>query len=169
MTGKPLGPFQAERDAAGHPAVRAIYDGVGVGCGRGMMREGNHRLLGEVLSAAGVELGGYDHRIVSWLAGWEPRAVAVIAGWVGRAHQAGLNACEPRTAAALAAPDAPAVEMLRAAADALAVDLALWKARDPAAPSPEARRARRRAIATADAVITVVSRLRAGLEGGGRP
>jgi hypothetical protein len=62
----------------------------------------------------------------------------------------------------------PAIEVLRSAADALAVDLAAWDARDPAEPSPEARRARRAAIATADAVITVMSRLRARL-GGDRP
>ena len=30
----------------------------------------------------------------------------------------------------------PVVEVLRAAADALAVDLAVWEARDPGAPSP---------------------------------
>lgn len=62
----------------------------------------------------------------------------------------------------------PVIEVLRAAADALAADLPVWAARDPAAPSPEARRARRSAIATADAVTTVMSRLRARL-GGDRP
>ena len=62
----------------------------------------------------------------------------------------------------------PVVEMLRAAADALAVDLAIWEARDPGAPSPEARRARRSVIATADAVTTTLSGLLARL-GGDRP
>ena len=59
----------------------------------------------------------------------------------------------------------PVIEVLRSSADALAVDLPVWEARDPAEPSPEARRARRAAIATADAVIIAVSRLRARLEG----
>ena len=62
----------------------------------------------------------------------------------------------------------PVIEVLRSAADALAVDLAMWGARDPGDPSAEARRARRAAIATADAVITAVSRLRTRL-GGDRP
>jgi hypothetical protein len=62
----------------------------------------------------------------------------------------------------------PVIEVLRSAADALAVDLAAWEARDPGDPSPEARRARRAAIATADAVSTAMSRLRTRL-GGDRP
>ena len=42
-------------------------------------------MLTEALAAAGVELGGYDERIVSWLAGYEPQMVAVIASWITRA------------------------------------------------------------------------------------
>ena len=59
----------------------------------------------------------------------------------------------------------PVVAVLRAAADALAVDLAMWEARDPGEPAPEARRARRSAVATADAVIITLSGLRARLGG----
>jgi hypothetical protein len=59
----------------------------------------------------------------------------------------------------------PVVGVLRAAADALAVDLTVWEARDPGAPSPEASRARRSAVATADAVIITLSGLRARLGG----
>jgi hypothetical protein len=59
------------------------------------------------------------------------------------------------------------VGVLRSAADALAVDVATWDARDPAEPSPEARRARRAAIATADAVTSAMSRLLARLRQGG--
>jgi hypothetical protein len=59
----------------------------------------------------------------------------------------------------------PVVGVLRAAADALAADLTVWEARDPGAPSPEARRARRSAVATADAVIITLSGLRARLGG----
>jgi hypothetical protein len=59
----------------------------------------------------------------------------------------------------------PVIEVLRSAADALAVDLPAWEARDPGDPSPEARRAQRAAIATADAVIIVMSGLRARLGG----
>ena len=59
----------------------------------------------------------------------------------------------------------PVVEILRAAADALAVDLAAWEARGPGEPGPEASRARRSAVATADAVIITLSGLRARLGG----
>jgi NAD(P)H-dependent FMN reductase len=59
----------------------------------------------------------------------------------------------------------PAIEVLRSAADALTVDLPAWEARDPGDPSPEARRALRSAIATADAVIIVMSGLRSRLGG----
>ena len=62
----------------------------------------------------------------------------------------------------------PVVEVLRSAADALAVDLAVWEVRGPGEPGPEARRARRSVIATADAVIITLSGLRARL-GGDRP
>jgi hypothetical protein len=65
-----------------------------------------------------------------------------------------------------AAGGGTAVGVLRSAADALAVDLATWQARDPGDPSPEARQARKAAIATADAVTTAMFRLRARLEGG---
>jgi hypothetical protein len=56
---------------------------------------------------------------------------------------------------------------LRSAADALAVDLATWEARDLGDPSPQARRARGAAIATADAVTTAMYRLLARLREGG--
>jgi hypothetical protein len=59
----------------------------------------------------------------------------------------------------------PVVEVLRAAADALAGDLAVWEARDPGSPSPDATRARRSAVATADAVIITLSGLRHRLGG----
>jgi len=85
-----------------------------------------------------------------------------------RRQGAGTPAGAHRAAAPGMAGDAPVIGVLRAAADALAADLATWEARDRADPSPEARRARRSAVAAADAVITSVSRLRDRLEGGRR-
>jgi hypothetical protein len=41
------------------------------------------RALGE------LELGGYDERIVEWLATWEPSTVEVIATWIERARDQG--------------------------------------------------------------------------------
>lgn len=43
-------------------------------------------ILRSVLAAAGVELGAYDERIVSWLADFADWSTfAVIASWIGRA------------------------------------------------------------------------------------
>lgn len=88
------GPFETERQAAGTPAVRAIYDASRASRRRGVMEERSHRLLCEMLTAAGVELGAYDHRIVMWLAGWEPQTCVVIAGVITRAHQAGKESTD---------------------------------------------------------------------------
>ena len=88
----PTGPFESERQAWETPAVRAVYEAFDAAPRQGGMDEPNHRLLCEALTAAGVELGAYDHRIVRWLAGWEPETCAVIAGLVSRAHAAGERA-----------------------------------------------------------------------------
>ena len=42
-------------------------------------------LLRELLTQAGVELGGYDQRIVEWLAGLDWPTFAPIASWIKRA------------------------------------------------------------------------------------
>jgi hypothetical protein len=81
------GPYETERQAA--DAARHIYDSPpGPAWG-----EGNHRLLEDACTAAGVQLGAYDHRILLWLAGWEPSACAVIAGIIRRASRPA--ACRP--------------------------------------------------------------------------
>jgi len=51
----------------------------------------NHRMLCEALAATGVQLGAYDHRIVSWLAGFEPETCAVVCGLTTRAHRAAVG------------------------------------------------------------------------------
>lgn len=50
-------------------------------------RDAQADALRDTLTAAGVELGAYDTRIVDWLAGWEWGTLAVIASWVARAAQ----------------------------------------------------------------------------------
>lgn len=82
-----LGPFETEAGARTSPAVRAVYDAFDRAPGVGKMAVHNHRMLCEALSAAGVGLGAYDHRILLWLAGWEPQTCAVVAGLIARAHQ----------------------------------------------------------------------------------
>jgi hypothetical protein len=70
------------------PAVRAVYAAFGADPGVGRMARHNERMLWESCAAAGVALGAFDARVVSWLAGWEPGTCAVIAGLIGRAYAA---------------------------------------------------------------------------------
>jgi len=91
----PAGPYETEAQARETPAVQAVYEAFDAAPRQGGMDEPNHRLLCEALTAAGVELGAYDHRIVRWLAGWEPETCAVIAGLVSRAHAAGAATAVP--------------------------------------------------------------------------
>ena len=48
---------------------------------------GQERILEEVL--AGIDLGGYDRRIVAWMAGWDTSTVLTVASWIVRARDAG--------------------------------------------------------------------------------
>jgi hypothetical protein len=80
------GPYETERQAAN--AVRHIY---GSPAGTGAWGDGNHRLIEDACTAAGVQLGAFDHRILVWMAGWEPSTCAVIAGLITRAHAAGQD------------------------------------------------------------------------------
>jgi hypothetical protein len=159
MTGEPLGPFGTEAQA--HAAAQAAAD-------PGLLpikASQNRGLLGRACEAAGVAMGRYDERILEWLSIWEPSTVVVIAGWVRRAFEAGQQAAAPGAAVLSQAESGiTVIEVLRSAADALAADLAAWEARDPEEPGPEARRARRSVIATADAVTITLSHLRARLD-----
>jgi hypothetical protein len=90
--GPGLGPFDTERQAREQPAVRAVYAAFDADPGAGRMTPHNERMLRESCAAAGVPLGAFDARIVSWLAGWEPGTCAVIAGLISRAYAAGCRA-----------------------------------------------------------------------------
>ena len=79
------GPLATEQQARELPAVQAVYAAFRADPGVGKMQPHNRQMLDAALTAAGVELGGYDHRIAEWLAQWEPQMVAVIAGWITRA------------------------------------------------------------------------------------
>ncbi|HUY51679.1 MAG TPA: hypothetical protein VMV92_39245 [Streptosporangiaceae bacterium] len=79
------GPFETEREALDLPAIRGIYDAMHASTRRGLGDELCLRLLEEACAAAGVELGGYDRRILAWLAGWEAQMCAVVAGIITRA------------------------------------------------------------------------------------
>ena len=75
------GPFETEQEAraAAHQAV-VPEPGWSI-----LWPAGNRELLARALEGAGVELGVYDWRILSWLAGWEDATCAVVAGWITRA------------------------------------------------------------------------------------
>ena len=91
------GPFETERQVRELPALRAVYEAFDVNPGVGRMASHNERMLRESCAAAGVALGAFDARIVSWLAGWEPETCAVIAGLISRAYAAGR--CEQAASA----------------------------------------------------------------------
>jgi hypothetical protein len=84
----PDGPYQTDTQARQRPEVRAIYDAAHEITRRGVLAEGNHRLLEQACTTARVELGAYDRRILAWLAGWEPEVCAVVAGLISRAATA---------------------------------------------------------------------------------
>ena len=109
-------PFETEAQARETPAVRAVYEAFGADPGVGRMAPHNHRMLCGALAAAGVDLGAYDHRIISWLAGWEPETCAVIAGLVSRAHAAGIER------------GAAVCEMCSASGATEALDRSVWTA-----------------------------------------
>jgi hypothetical protein len=75
------GPFETEREAL----AASLWAGHGRDAGM-TMEAANVADLAAALS--GAELGGYDRRIIEWLAGWEPATVAVICGLISRAVRA---------------------------------------------------------------------------------
>ena len=50
-------------------------------------RAGREALLSDTLSAAGVQLGAVDRRVLGWLASWEPATVAAAESWLHRASE----------------------------------------------------------------------------------
>jgi hypothetical protein len=78
------GPFDTEREARSaaislggpaRPGISILSD------------EQNRQLLAEACKSAGVSVGTYDDRILSWLAGFEDAMCMVIAGLITRAAQ----------------------------------------------------------------------------------
>lgn len=85
------GPYDTEQQAREAPAARAWREAFDRDPGAGKGHAPNFASLTAACEAAGVTLGDYDRRIVSWLAGWEPTTVAVVVGLIARAHQAGAD------------------------------------------------------------------------------
>jgi hypothetical protein len=83
------GPFETEREASQTADVRAVYAAFDADPGAGKMAPHNRAMLASACEAAGVELGAYDARTLTWLASWEPVTCAVIAGLIMRAWAPG--------------------------------------------------------------------------------
>lgn len=76
-------PYQTEREAGAASLWARL------GRPSEFMTEANITDLGMALT--GIEVGGYDRRIMAWLARYEPSMVAVVAGWINRARATGLR------------------------------------------------------------------------------
>jgi hypothetical protein len=79
------GPFEAEADARALPAVQAIYRQYAGSPGAGRWDAALARLITDAASAAGVELGAFDRRVIAFLAGWQPEVCAAVAAMIARA------------------------------------------------------------------------------------
>jgi hypothetical protein len=86
------GPFETEDQARMTPAVRAVWETMGTTTRRGVMDELNLAMLDEACAQAGIEAGGYGHRILAWVANMEPQTCVVFADLIVRAHEAGKAA-----------------------------------------------------------------------------
>ena len=93
------GPFETEREAraAAHSVVTPD-DGWSI-----LHRDQNRLLLERACSAADVELGAFDRRILDWLSGFEDSTCSVIAGLIARASAAKAAPLPESRAAARAA------------------------------------------------------------------
>ena len=78
-----FGPFASEAEARAAAASLGIRP---LG-GPDPLAAGNQRMLLDACTAAGVQIGAYDVRILEWLAQWEPATCAVIAGLITRASR----------------------------------------------------------------------------------
>ena len=84
-----MGPFETEQQARETPEVQAVYAAFSADPGVGKMAAHTHRMLMAACTAASVQLGAYDRRVLAWLSGFEPETAAVVAGLILRAHAAG--------------------------------------------------------------------------------
>jgi len=74
------GPFQTPHDAARF----SDFETFSRKAGKTMADANLLQLLGEL---SGVELGGWDREVLTWVASQEPSAVAAICGLIHRARQ----------------------------------------------------------------------------------
>lgn len=86
-----MGPYETEREALAEPLyqeVHALHEPGAVSnelIGQ-VVQDAQFRHIEAACEAAGVELGAFDRRILTWLSGWEAATVQVIIGLVSRAN-----------------------------------------------------------------------------------
>jgi len=98
------------------PAVRAAAEAAASpGGGR---QPANYQLLDAACAAAGLDLGGFEHHVLTWLSRAEPEDCGVIANLITRAHAAGSAAAPAGGGAVIGRADVAAI--LTALDDAVA-------------------------------------------------
>jgi hypothetical protein len=85
------GPYQTERETYGEPMYREVSDLPRWVSGDPdhLVRDTRLRYLVGACEAAGVELGAYDLRVLTWLARGETSVAQVVLDLISRAHAAG--------------------------------------------------------------------------------
>jgi hypothetical protein len=83
----PGGPYETEQQTRAD--VACVYEQSRRSTLRDALAEANYAYLINACERAGVELGRYDARILTWLANWEPETCAVVAGLICRSHAVG--------------------------------------------------------------------------------
>ena len=78
------GPYETEQQARAD--VAHIHEQARRTVRRGVLAEANHARLMDACQAAGVTLGAFDTKILTWLANYEPETCAVITGLITRAN-----------------------------------------------------------------------------------
>ena len=88
------GPYETEHQARNAPLgveVRELHDSGRTlhGDSDGLVAATKLRHLTEACTAAGIDLGTYDWRILRWFTTWEPSTIQVFAGIIARAAASG--------------------------------------------------------------------------------
>lgn len=79
------GPFDTEAQVLALPYVQAVYEAAHESNRHGVLREGAESILLAACADTGVEPGGYEARMIRWLADFGPQTCAVFAALIRRA------------------------------------------------------------------------------------
>jgi len=91
----PTGPYETQQQVRAD--VADVYEHSRRSAVRGVLAEANLAYLADVCERAGVRVGVFDARILTWLANWEPETCAVVAGLITRAQAAETSGTAKRS------------------------------------------------------------------------